>query len=53
MTRLASDADLRRSMGQAGRRRYEANFTAEATARELLNGILQKAPSAGLDQTLR
>ncbi len=53
MTRLASDADLRRSMGQAGRRRYEANFTAEATARELLNGILQKAPSAGLNQTLR
>ena len=38
MLQLAEDADLRRRMGLAGRRRYEAHFTAEAAARRLLEG---------------
>jgi len=38
MLRLAADADLRRAMGEAGRRRYEGRFRDEIAARELLEG---------------
>ena len=45
MARLAADSDLRRAMGAAGRRRYEAQFTADMAAQALLNGIVAKLPA--------
>jgi glycosyltransferase involved in cell wall biosynthesis/GT2 family glycosyltransferase len=42
MTRLASDAGLRRAMGDAGRRRYKERFRAESAARALLEGALRR-----------
>ena len=53
MTRLATDRALRQAMGQAGRRRYEAQFTAEAAARALLDDVLERLKSAGVSQTPR
>lgn len=39
MTRLAQNPALRRAMGEAGRRRYETHYRAEAAARALLDGL--------------
>jgi glycogen(starch) synthase len=44
MLRLGRDADLRREMGAAGRRRYEASFTADIAARTLLDAIMARTP---------
>ena len=44
MLSLGRDADLRREMGAAGRRRYEACFTAEVAARTLLDAIRARTP---------
>jgi len=46
MTRLAADADLRRAMGEAGRRRYEERFRDEIAARALLEGITRLGRAA-------
>ncbi len=42
MIRLAGNADLRRAMGEAGRRRYEQRFRADVAARALLEGALTR-----------
>jgi glycosyltransferase involved in cell wall biosynthesis/GT2 family glycosyltransferase len=47
MTRLAADPELRRALGEAGRRRYQAHFTAEAAARGLLDGVLARLAERG------
>ena len=44
MLRLGRDADLRRAMGEAARRRYEENFTADAAAQKLLAAIIAQRP---------
>jgi glycogen(starch) synthase len=44
MLRLGRDEALRRDMGAAGRRRYEARFTADAAAQSLLAGIMAQTP---------
>ncbi len=46
MMRLGDGRELRARMGQAGRRRYEAHFGADATARLLLEGALARLPQA-------
>ena len=45
MLRLGQDAALRREMGVAARRRYEALFTADVAARKLLDAITARTPS--------
>ena len=45
MVKLAGDPALRAAMGQAGRRRYESHFRAEAAADSLLNGVLAQISS--------
>ena len=44
MLRLGRDEGLRREMGAAGRRRYEARFTADAAAESLLSQITAETP---------
>ena len=39
---LAGNAELRRAMGQAGRRRYEQRFRSDIAARALLEGVLTR-----------
>ena len=47
MSRLAADADLRRAMGEAGRRRYETHFRDEMAARALLEGVRERLAERG------
>ena len=44
MIRLGDVHGLRTKMGQAGRRRYEAQFRTDATAKLLLEGALARLP---------
>ncbi len=48
MIRLAEDPALRLAMGEAGRRRYEALFTAERAAEAWLAGLEAQPPNTAL-----
>jgi glycosyltransferase involved in cell wall biosynthesis/GT2 family glycosyltransferase len=45
MMRLAADAEMRRTMGAAGRRRYEERFRGEIAAKGLLEGARGMRPA--------